>query len=63
MATDPPNRFYGRTYLKRLSIEGDGLLNQPLFPLDIGQVVERVSMIRIHLKSSVVAFLSLNNLL
>ena len=51
------------TYLKSLSIEGNGLLDQSLFPLDVGQVVERVSMVRVHLESRVVAFLSLSNLL
>lgn len=63
MVTDPPNGFYHRPYLKSLSVEGDGLLDQSLLSLDVCQVVERISVVRIHLKSCVVTLLSLRNLL
>lgn len=60
----PPSAIpiHALSYLQSLFIETDGLFNVALLPLDVGQVVERVSMIGIHLKSSVVAFLSLGYL-
>ena len=50
------------TYLECLPVEANGLLYQTLLPLNVSQVVQRVSMVGVHSKSSVVTLLSLSNL-
>ena len=50
------------TYLECLPVEINGLLYQSLLSLNVSQVVEGVSVIGVHSKSSVVALLSLTNL-
>ncbi len=51
-----------KSYLQSLPIESDGVLNVALLSLDVGQVVERVSVTGIHAKGSIVAFLCLSDL-
>ena len=50
------------TYLQSFSVEGDGLFYVSLFSLDVGQVVQGVCMVGVHVQSSVVALLSLCHL-
>ena len=50
------------TYLQCLPVEGNGLVDQTLLSLDVGQIIERVSVIGVHPQGSVVAFFSLTNL-
>ena len=49
-------------YLQCLPVQGYGILNQALFPLDVGQVVEGVSVGGIHPQSCVVALLGFYHL-
>lgn len=49
-------------YLQSFSVESNGLLYVSLFSLDVGQVVQGVRMVRVHVQSSVVALLGLCHL-
>ena len=50
------------THLQSIPVECDGLLDQSLLSLDVGQVVEGVGVAGVHAQRRAVAVLSLGHL-